>query len=155
MESFPKSFMVTAGYSYNGKLTIRRVHKNVKVNSAYYQTNVLTPIFRTQIPALYGADSNKVWLHQNKASSHKSASIRHFWRIWSMERETGIHCIPVKSSDASSMDFCAFGLLKRALKVEDQELWVVSGKPARRSGIKWTPVFFAPACCSGNSDAER
>ena len=117
-ESFPKGFMVIAGYSYNGKLTIRQVEKNVKVNSAYYQTNVLTPIFREEIPALYGADAIKVWLHQDKASSHTSASTRHF--LGEMERETGIHSIPfsdipVKSPDASPMDFCAFGLLKRAL----------------------------------------
>ncbi|KAJ9601450.1 hypothetical protein L9F63_000398 [Diploptera punctata] len=37
-----------------------------------------------------------------------------------MEQETGIHAIPfsnipVKSPDASPMEFCAFGLFKRAL----------------------------------------
>ena len=79
----------------------------------------LTPIFCTEIPALYGADSNKVWLHQDKASSHTSASTHQFLK--NMERETGIYSIPfsdipVKSSDVSRMDFCAFGLLKRAFE---------------------------------------
>lgn len=117
-ESFSKGFMVVAGYSYRGKLKIHRVNKNTKINSTYYQDNVLTPIYTKDVPALYGTMSNKVFIHQDKASSHTSKSTRQF--LTRMEEETGIHAvpftdIPVKSPDASPMDFCAFGLLKRAL----------------------------------------
>src|SRR5277367_689971 len=53
-----------------------------------------------------------------RSSSHTSRSTRAF--LDQMEQDTGIHYvpftdIPVKSPDASTMDFCAFGLLKRAL----------------------------------------
>ena len=117
-ESFSKGFVVFAGYCYNGKLIIRRVEKKAKVNSQYYQDEVLTPIYHTEIPALYGRDKNKVWVHQDKASSHTSRSTLAF--LQRMEQETGIHAIPlsnipVKYPDASPMDFCAFELLKRAL----------------------------------------
>ncbi|KMQ81781.1 transposase, partial [Lasius niger] len=112
-ETFSKGFIIIAGYSYDGKLIIRRVHKNAKVNPAYYQTEVLTPIFRTEVPALYGRDKNRVWVHQDKASSHTSRSTLAF--LENMEQETGVHVIPfnnipVKSPDASPMDFCAIGL---------------------------------------------
>lgn len=117
-ESFSKGFMVIAGYCSKGKLQIRKVEKNVKVNSLYYQTNVLDPIYHTEIPALYGTDANMVWLHQDKASSHTSRSTVAY--LQQLHQETGIRAIPfedipVKSPDASPMDFCAFGLLKRAL----------------------------------------
>src|ERR1700678_118632 len=117
-ESFPKGFMIAAGYCYNGKLTLHKVEKNVKINAAYYQANVLEPIYRDQIPALYGAHVHKVWLHQDKASSHTAKSTQAY--LARMATETGINAIPyseipVISPDASPMDFCGFGLLNRAL----------------------------------------
>jgi hypothetical protein len=117
-ESFPRGFMVVAGYSYNGKLPIRRIEPNAKINAAYYQEKVLEPMYRVDIPSLYGSDTRKVGIHQDKASSHTARST-----VAYMDRlaaETGIraipfHEIPVKSPDASPMDFCGFGLLKRAI----------------------------------------
>ena len=54
----------------------------------------------------------------DKASSHTSKSTTTY--LAKKESETEIKCIPfgeipVKSHEASRMDFCAFGLLKRAL----------------------------------------
>ncbi|KAJ9578587.1 hypothetical protein L9F63_005189 [Diploptera punctata] len=77
-ESFSKGFMFITGYCYNGKLTICRVAKKAKINSQYYQEEVLTPIYRTEILAF----------------------------LERMEQETGIHAIPfsnfpVKSPDAT------------------------------------------------------
>ena len=108
--------MVVTGFCYNGKFNLRCVTKNVKINSAYNQAEVLDPLFKTEVPALYGNDSSKVWVHQDKASSHTSRSTAAHMRA--LEAETGIHAIPfadipTKSPDAAPMDYCAFGLLKR------------------------------------------
>lgn len=117
-ESFSKGFMIIAGYCSKGRLQIRRVAKNVKVNAKYYQDNILEPLFRHEIPALYGNEACKVRIHQDKASSHTARSTVNY--LQQMETETGISAIPysdipVKSPDASPMDFCGFGLLKRGL----------------------------------------
>jgi hypothetical protein len=117
-ESFPKGFMVVAGYTYRGKLNIRRIDSNAKVNAVYYQERILTPIYTAELPALYGRDALRVRVHQDKASSHTAKSTIAFFQR--MEVETGIHTIPfhdipVKSPDASPMDYCGFGLLKRRL----------------------------------------
>lgn len=117
-ESFSKGFMIVAGFSYNGKLKIKRVEKNVKINSKYYQEHILSPIFLNEIPSLYPQCHQSVRLHQDKASSHTSKSTVNFLK--EMEQKTGIKAvpftdIPTKSPDVSPMDFCAFGLLKSAL----------------------------------------
>ena len=117
-ESYPKGFMIVAGFCYKGKLKLKKVEPNTKINSNYYQTNVIAPIFRNEIPLLYGNQANMVAFHQDKASSHTSNSTRQFLDL--MTAETSIKAIPfshipVKSPDASPMDFCAFGLLKQAL----------------------------------------
>jgi len=44
-ESFGRGFMIVAGYCHNGKLSLVRVEKNVKINSMYFQSKVLTPLF--------------------------------------------------------------------------------------------------------------
>lgn len=116
--SFSKGFMVVAGYCYEGKLTIRRVPNNCKINSAFYQQHILTPIYTEDLPRLYGNAVNQVRVHMDKASSHTSRSTQRF--LQQMATDTGIQAIPfqdipVKSPDASPMDFCGFGLLKRAL----------------------------------------
>jgi len=48
-ESFSKGFMIVADFSYKGKLKIKRVEKNVKINSKYYQEHILSPIFLNEI----------------------------------------------------------------------------------------------------------
>ena len=117
-EKFSKGFMVVAGYSSRGKLTIRKVASKAKINSVYFQTNIMEPIFREDVPFLYGNEASKVLIHMDKASSHTSKSSRAYYQ--KMENETKIRVIPfssipVKSPDASPMDFCGFGLLKRGL----------------------------------------
>ncbi|GBO29915.1 hypothetical protein AVEN_208472-1 [Araneus ventricosus] len=110
--------MVVVRFSYNGKLKIRRVKKNVKINSTYYQENFLRPIFTEEIPFLYPNDFQRVKLHQVKATSHTSKRTTAF--LEKMTTDTGIaylafQHIPAKSPDVSPMDYCAFGLLKIAL----------------------------------------
>ena len=113
LRKFPKGFMIAAGFCYNSKLKIKKVSSKAKINSLYYQQNILELLFEEEIPALYGKDIDKVKLHMDKASCHTSTSTTAY--LAKKESETGIKCIPldeipVKSPDASPMDFRAFGL---------------------------------------------
>lgn len=110
-ESFSKAFVIITGHSYNRKLTIRCVTKQAKINSLYYQSEVPTPIYHTEIPALYGTDTMFGCIR----ISHTSGVTLRF--LERMVQETEIYAIPfsnipVKSPDASPMDFCAFVLWK-------------------------------------------
>ncbi|UYV71358.1 hypothetical protein LAZ67_8002744 [Cordylochernes scorpioides] len=110
--------MVACGISYEGKLKIIKVERNAKINSEYYQNNILEPIFLNDIPSIYGKQSNKVWFHHDNATSHTSSSTQAYLEdLW---QRTGINTspknrTPVKSPDLAPMDFCIFGCLKRAL----------------------------------------
>ena len=87
-DSFSKGFSVRSGLSYKRKLKIRRVGKNVKINSKYYQGKVLCSIFRKDIPFLYFNDFYRVKPHQEKATSHTTGKKYYF--------------IPSKNEDSSS-----------------------------------------------------
>jgi hypothetical protein len=80
-ECFLKGFMVLAGYSYSGRLEIRKIAKNAMVNAEYYQTNILDEIYRDEIPALYTELSNIVEIHQEKASSHTARSSLAYYEL--------------------------------------------------------------------------
>ncbi|GFW88168.1 uncharacterized protein TNCV_3500571 [Trichonephila clavipes] len=84
--------MIAAGFSNNGKLKIINVSSKTKINSRYYQQNILEPIFEEEIPTLYGKDIDKVELHMDKASSHTSKSNADY--LTKKESETIINCIP-------------------------------------------------------------
>lgn len=117
-ESFSKGFMVVAGYSDRGRQPLVRVPGKTKVNSAYFQQYVMDPLYDQHIPRLYGNDSSNVVIHMDKASSHTSRSSCQYYDR--KKRECGIgvipfDSIPVKSPDASPLDYCGFGLLKYGL----------------------------------------
>ncbi|UYV67052.1 hypothetical protein LAZ67_4003764 [Cordylochernes scorpioides] len=101
-------------FCYNGNLPIKKVDPNVKMNLL-----VLNPLFDNEAPFLYPSDSRSVWLHQAKATSHTSRSIRQY--LDEKMDETGISYIhfrhiPTNYPDLAPMDFCAFGLFKTALR---------------------------------------
>ena len=72
--TFSKEFMVVAGYC------ICQMPKKCKINSAYYQQNILTPT--EDLPHLHVNAMNQVHLHQDKASSHTSRSTGRFLKPW-------------------------------------------------------------------------
>ncbi|UYV76528.1 hypothetical protein LAZ67_14000994 [Cordylochernes scorpioides] len=144
-ESYPKGFMVACGISYEGKLKIRKVERNAKINSEYYQNNILEPIFLNDIPSIYGKQSNKVWFHHDNATSHTSSSTQAY--LEDLRQRTGINTIPktrtpVKSPDLAPMDFCIFGCLKRALGKRHHRtiegLWKVAkvNAPGQRTTLR-------------------
>jgi hypothetical protein len=117
-ESFPEGFMVVGGMSGRGPLPLIRIPKNTKISSDTYIEYVLKPLFEIHIPKLYPNEMNKIFFHHDMASSHTSAKTQQF--LQEMAIKYGINYIknkdiPVKSPDASPMDFFGFGLIKQKL----------------------------------------
>jgi predicted transcriptional regulator len=117
-ESFGKKFMVVGVMTGRGTLPLIKVPPKVKINSDYYIGKVLRPILETGIPTLYGSDTDKVFIHHDKASSHTSKKTQDY--TTEINSRLGITVIsnkdiPVKSPDVSPLDFFGFGYLKQQL----------------------------------------
>ena len=110
--------MVIGVITGRGILPLYRVPSNVKICAQYYVNYVLKPLFEEHLPRLYGEDMKKVFFHHDKATSHTADLTTKY--LEKAKRETGIsyiekHDIPVKSPDASPLDFFGFGYLKQEL----------------------------------------
>ena len=62
--------MTVTGFSNKGRKKVKKIDKNVKINSKYYQEHVLTPVSEYEISELYSQFYQWVELHQDKSSSH-------------------------------------------------------------------------------------
>ncbi|UYV71857.1 IKK1 [Cordylochernes scorpioides] len=116
-ETFPKGFMVVGVMTGRGVLPLIKVPSKVKVNSEFYIECVLKPVIE-QLKDLYPGEMDKVLLHHDKASSHTSNKTQQF--LQEMKDTLGLNFIrnsdiPVKSPDASPLDFYGFGMLKQRL----------------------------------------
>ncbi|UYV78248.1 IKK1, partial [Cordylochernes scorpioides] len=116
-ETFPKGFMVVGVMTGRGLLPLIKVPSKVKVNSEFYIECVLKPVIE-QLKDLYPGEMDKVFLHHDKASSHTSNKTQQF--LQEMKDTLGLNFIrnsdiPVKSPDASPLDFYGFGMLKQRL----------------------------------------
>ncbi|UYV72043.1 hypothetical protein LAZ67_9001628 [Cordylochernes scorpioides] len=116
-ETFPKGFMVVGVMTGRGVLPLIKVPSKVKVNSEFYIECVLKPVIE-QLKDLYPGEMDKVFLHHDKASSHTSKKTQQF--LQEMKDTLGLNFIrnsdiPVKSPDASPLDFYGFGMLKQRL----------------------------------------
>ncbi|UYV79179.1 K02A2.6-like [Cordylochernes scorpioides] len=116
-ETFPKGFMVVGVMTGRGVLPLIKVPSKVKVNSEFYIECVLKLVIE-QLKDLYPGEMDKVFLHHDKASSHTSNKTQQF--LQEMKDTLGLNFIrnsdiPVKSPDASPLDFYGFGMLKRRL----------------------------------------
>ncbi|UYV82079.1 GVQW3 [Cordylochernes scorpioides] len=110
--------MVACGISYEGKLKIRKVERNAKINSEYYQNNILEPIFLNDIPSIYGKQSNKVWFHHDNATSHTSSSTQAY--LEDLRQRTGINTISKNRTPTYELIKEAFGdaALSRSITFE-------------------------------------
>ncbi|UYV70385.1 hypothetical protein LAZ67_7002806 [Cordylochernes scorpioides] len=116
-ETFPKGFMVVGVMTGRGVLPLIKVPSKVKVNSEFYIECVLKPVIE-QLKDLYPGEMDKVFLHHDKASFHTSNKTQQF--LQEMKDTLGLNFIrnsdiPVKSPDASPLDFYGFGMLKQRL----------------------------------------
>ncbi|UYV78305.1 hypothetical protein LAZ67_16000911 [Cordylochernes scorpioides] len=116
-EDFKEGFMVVGVMTGRGVLPLIKVPSKVKVNSEFYIECVLKPVIE-QLKDLYPGEMDKVFLHHDKASSHTSNKTQQF--LQEMKDTLGLNFIrnsdiPVKSPDASPLDFYGFGMLKQRL----------------------------------------
>ena len=108
--------MVVGAISGRGVLPLIKVPQKVKINAAYYIDFFLKPLLEVHMPKLYGKDTSKVVIHHDAASSHTARLTQKYAKT--LKNKLGIKIIsnseiPVKSPDASPMDFFGFGYLKR------------------------------------------
>lgn len=118
-EKFSDKFMVVGAMTGRGVLPLIPVRSNCKINSKYYVDNVLKRLLEVEVPKLYPNETHKVFVHHDAASSH-TAKFTHAYAA-ELKEKTGITLIynsqiPVKSPDASPMDFFGFGYLKQRLE---------------------------------------
>jgi len=117
-DNFLKTFMVVGAMSGRGTLPLFKVPKKSKVNADYYIANVLKPLVEHHLPKLYPHDMSKVKIHHDAASSHTAKKTAAY--AAEVKQKVGVSIIfnkdiPVKSPDASPLDFFGFGFLKRRL----------------------------------------
>jgi hypothetical protein len=118
-EKFSDKLMVVGAMTGRGVIPLIPVRTNAKVNSKYYVDNVLKKILEEEVPRLYPGELEKVFLHHDAASSHTAKFTQQYGAT--LSATTGMKIIsneeiPVKSPDASPMDFYGFGYLKQRLK---------------------------------------
>lgn len=114
-----KKVMVVGILTGRGPIPLKFVQKNVKINSIYYCNEVLIPLVKKWLPELYPEALEKVFIHHDAATSHTSRyttevmkSLADDHQITFIDKED----IPIKSPDASPLDFFGFGHLKHQLK---------------------------------------
>lgn len=110
--------MVVGAMTGRGVVPLVKVPGKVKINAHYYIEKVLRPLLEGPVAALYPGETEKIFVHHDKASSHTAKKTTAYAE--DLKSRTGITIIPneeipVKSPDTSPMDFFGFGLLKQKL----------------------------------------
>jgi len=113
-EKHPKGVMFVAGISYKGTTDIRFVPPRAKVNSDFYINKVVHPLFKKDIPRLFGKQAKMAVLHRDSAPAHKSA------KTVAWLKSNGYKFIPeedwpANSPDLSPMDYSINGIFKQRL----------------------------------------
>ena len=112
-ERFTSKFMVWVGVSYHSKTNLYFIKPGAKINSKYYQKNVIDKFMDRDRKRMFG-NRSFLW-HQDSAPSHTSSTTVDYFK------EKGIKVItkeqwPAKSPDCAPMDFFVFGWLKNQLR---------------------------------------
>lgn len=99
--------------------TIIFVPQNTQFNSQTYIDHVLRPLVEKYLPNLYENSLNSTFIHHDAAISHTSKLTQNY--MLEIEKDTGIRFsrnsrIPIKSSDASPLNFFGFGCPNQRLR---------------------------------------
>ena len=117
--NFGAKIMALGVITGRGVLPLKFIPPKVKINSDYYIEDVLKPLVDQWLPKLYPEELQRVFVHHDAAPAHVNKKTTEF-----MKQPHEIHGInfihkkdiPVKSPDASPLDFFGFGYLKQQLK---------------------------------------
>ena len=111
-KSFPRGCMVWGGISAKGKTRLIFVDDGVKINTTSYIEKILQPIFKFDIPRIFGAD--KYIFQQDSAPSHKSKKSQQFLteKCEFIEHKDW----PSNSPDLNPMDYFVWGTMEMMLK---------------------------------------
>ena len=110
----PIGVMVFMGVTFYGKSKLRFVKPDAKINQDYYIENLLTPLFRDDIPELFAGQKYRPLFHQDNAPAHAGKKTQ----AWLENSE--FDYIPKElwmgnSPDMALMDFCVNGYFKQQL----------------------------------------
>lgn len=117
-EKFNDKFMVVGAICGRGTLPLMKFPSNAKINARYHVEHVLKPLLETHVLSLYGEEASKVYVHHDAATSHTARLTAAYAE--DLKQRLGITIlkkegIPIKSPDASPMEFFGFGFLKQKL----------------------------------------
>lgn len=106
---FPKSVMVWAGFTSEGKVPLVFIDRNVKINSEVYQKCVLKDVLLPWVTSHFG--QRPFIFQQDWAPSHGSKSTKavldaHFPGYWSKD------LWPASSPDLNPLDFSVWGYME-------------------------------------------
>jgi hypothetical protein len=110
---FPKSVMIWAGVSGIGKTKLRVIERGVKINSAYYQLNVLKKRAKPDGQKIFGR--KQWWFQQDWAPAHGSKSTLAFCNAIFNGRYWDKTMWPSNSPDLNPLDFSIWGLVGQRL----------------------------------------
>jgi hypothetical protein len=104
--------MFTIIWNPTGFYVVYRLPNDTKMNSAYFVTNILTPLERAICPRGRALYQKRLVIHLNNCSVHKSLASRDWLEKHDMCRMPQ----PPYSSDLFSSDFYLFPTVKEKLK---------------------------------------
>jgi hypothetical protein len=106
-QSFEVSFRVVGIITGGGTVLLIRAPSNTKINSQYYVDYVLKPLFNKLLPRFYPNEMNKIFFHYERHTSRTTTSFVEKQRRKKFINYIESKDIPVKSPDASPLDFLA------------------------------------------------
>ena len=115
--SHPQKRMFAAGYSWRGPTRFYVVEDKAKVNGEYFLEHILKPMMLVDVPALYGADADKVILHMDSAPSHTKKIVYDWLNSRGFKFFTKDQWL-ANSPEVSPMDFFANGYFESELQRE-------------------------------------
>ncbi|OWA51775.1 hypothetical protein BV898_16242 [Hypsibius exemplaris] len=104
--------MFAAGISDKGPTAIRFVPPRSKVNSDFYMKHVLKPLFKKNIPKLYGKQAKSVALHHDSAAAHTALTTVRFLQD-NNYRFISAADWPFNSPDLSPINYSINGIFKK------------------------------------------